>query len=144
MPQLDGIALPGLQHKYPQTVLFFPAAGQSCHAYCTFCFRWPQCVGLDGMKFDAGGTGQLVACPCRHPEVMNTRALSGYIEPLLAPELAHIQNIRIGTKSVAYWPQHFVDGRDADALLRLFGRVVAAGESLALMAHYNHPVELRG
>jgi L-lysine 2,3-aminomutase len=49
------------------------------------------------------------------------------IEPLLAPELAHIQNIRIGTKSVAYWPQRFVTDRDADDLLRLFEKVVASG-----------------
>ena len=42
-----------LQHKYKETVLFFPSAGQTCHAYCTFCFRWPQFVGMEDMKFDA-------------------------------------------------------------------------------------------
>ena len=30
----------GIQHKYRETVLFFPSQGQTCHAYCTFCFRW--------------------------------------------------------------------------------------------------------
>jgi len=77
------------------------------------------------------------------PLIMNTRSLAGYIEPLLVPELAHIQNIRIGTKSVAYWPQRFVTDKDADDLMRLFERVVAAGKNLALMGHYNHPAELR-
>ena len=41
-PSLRGRPLPGLQHKYPETVLFFPRQGQTCHAYCTYCFRWPS------------------------------------------------------------------------------------------------------
>ena len=155
VPVLDGRPLPGLQHKYRETVLFFPSAGQTCHAYCTFCFRWPQFVGMEELKFDARSCAELVAYLRRHPEVsdvlvtggdpliMNTRALAGYIEPLLDPELAHVQNIRIGTKALGYWPQRFVTDRDADDLLRLFERVVGAGKSLSLMAHYNHPAELR-
>ena len=43
----------GIQHKYRETVLFFPSAGQTCHAYCTYCFRWPQFVGMDELKFAA-------------------------------------------------------------------------------------------
>ena len=30
------VELTGVQHKYSETVLFFPAAGQTCHAYCTY------------------------------------------------------------------------------------------------------------
>ncbi len=155
VPMLNGAPLRGVQHKYKQTVLFFPSAGQTCHAYCTFCFRWPQFVGMDDLKFDAKESTELVAYLKQHPEVtdllitggdpliMSTRALAGYIEPLLVPELAHIQNIRIGTKSVSYWPQRFVTDKDADELIRLFEKVVAAGKNLAIMGHYNHPVELR-
>lgn len=47
-PVLDGQPLLGMQHKYRETVLFFPSQGQTCHAYCTFCFRWPQFVGTCG------------------------------------------------------------------------------------------------
>lgn len=155
VPSLDGRPLSGLQHKYRETVLFFPKAGQSCHAYCTFCFRWPQFVGIEELKFDAKDASDLVEYLKRHkavtdilitggdPMVMNTRSLAGYIEPLLAPDLSHVQNIRIGTKSVAYWPHRFVGDKDADDLLRLFEKVVAAGKNLALMGHYNHPAELR-
>ncbi len=155
VPMLNGKPLPGLQHKYKQTVLFFPSAGQTCHAYCTFCFRWPQFVGMDDLKFDAKESSELVEYLKQHPEVtdvlitggdpliMNTRSLAGYIEPLLVPELSHIQNIRIGTKSVAYWPQRFVTDKDADDLLRLFEKVVKSGKNMAIMGHYNHPVELR-
>lgn len=155
VPTMNGVPVRGLQHKYKQTVLFFPSAGQTCHAYCTFCFRWPQFVGMDDLKFDAKESRELVRYLMLHPEVtdvlitggdpliMTTRALAGYIEPLLVPELAHIQNIRIGTKSVSYWPQRFVTDRDADDLLTLFSKVVAAGKNMAIMGHYNHPAELR-
>ena len=47
----DGTKLYGMQHKYNETCLFFPSQGQTCHAYCSFCFRWPQFVGMDEMKF---------------------------------------------------------------------------------------------
>ncbi|AOJ64900.1 lysine 2,3-aminomutase [Burkholderia ubonensis] len=155
VPYLDGVPLSGLQHKYRETVLFFPSAGQSCHAYCTFCFRWPQFVGMDELKFDARTSQELVSYLRRHPEVtdilvtggdplvMNARSLAEYLEPLLTPEFGHIQNIRIGTKSVAYWPQRFVSDKDADDLLRVFEKVVASGRNLAIMGHYNHPRELQ-
>lgn len=156
VPHLDETPLRGLQHKYRQTVLFFPSAGQTCHAYCTFCFRWPQFAGMDNMKFDARATGELVTYLKAHPDVsdvlitggdpliMNTRQLAEVIDALLVPALGHIQNIRIGTKSVAYWPQRFVSDRDADELLRLFERVVKSGKNLAIMGHYSHAAELRG
>ena len=154
VPTLDGRRLQGLQHKYKETVLFFPAQGQTCHAYCTYCFRWAQFVGLSDLRFASRETDDLVAYLKAHPEVtdvlitggdpliMKTEVLRKYVEPLLDPELDHVQNIRIGTKSLAYWPQRFVSDDDADDLLRLFEEVVAAGRHLALMGHYSHPVEL--
>ena len=50
MPELDGEVLDGVQHKYRETVLFFPAQGQTCHSYCTFCFRWAQFVGDKNLR----------------------------------------------------------------------------------------------
>lgn len=153
VPLLRGARLDGIQHKYDQTVLFFPAQGQTCHAYCTFCFRWAQFVGIGDLKFAARETEQLTGYLRAHPEVsdvlftggdplvMKAHSLARYIEPLLAREFEHI-NIRIGTKSVAYWPHRFVSDPDADELLRLFERVVGSGRHLAIMAHYNHPREL--
>jgi KamA family protein len=155
VPRVDGAPLAGVQHKYRETVLFFPSAGQSCHAYCTFCFRWPQFAGMDGMKFDARQSHALAAYLKHRPEVsdvlitggdplvMSARQLAEVLEPLLDPALEHVQNIRIGTKSVAYWPQRFVSDRDSDELLRLFERVVQSGRNLAIMGHYSHPAELR-
>jgi L-lysine 2,3-aminomutase len=154
VPSLGEEPLQGIQHKYRETVLFFPAAGQTCHAYCTYCFRWAQFVGLEGLKFEAREPDDLVRYLSANrditdvlitggdPMVMRTRVLRRYVEPLLAPELEHVQNIRIGTKALAYWPQRFVSDEDADDCLRLFEEVVGAGRHLALMGHYSHPVEL--
>jgi len=154
VPSLDGRPLPGLQHKYDETVLFFPARGQTCHAYCTYCFRWAQFVDLPDMQFQASESRDLAAYLAVHPEVsdvlvtggdpliMKTRVLKDYLAPLLSEELSHVRNIRIGSKSPAYWPQRFVTDDDADDLLRLFEEIVATGRHVALMAHYSHPVEL--
>lgn len=154
VPHLDGRPLPGLQHKYRETVLFFPGQGQTCHAFCTYCFRWAQFVDLPDVRFQSWETENLVAYLKAHPEVtdllitggdpmiMKTSVLRRYVEPLLAPELGHVRHIRIGTKALAYWPQRFVTDSDADDLLRLFEEVEAAGRHLALMAHYSHPAEL--
>ena len=155
VPSLHGRPLPGMQHKYRETVLFFPSQGQTCHAYCTFCFRWPQFVGLAGQKFSMSEAELLRDYVEAHPEVsdviftggdplvMKTRILQEYLEPLLEPGAApNLRTIRIGSKAPAYWPQRFIADDDASQLLQLFQRVTASGRQLALMVHYNHPVEL--
>ena len=76
------------------------------------------------------------------PLIMSARNLAAYIEPFLGHEFDHIRNIRIGTKSVAYWPYKFVTDKDADDTLRLFEKVVNSGKHLAIMGHYNHWREL--
>jgi len=154
VPKVGNERVPGLQHKYRETVLFFPAAGQTCHAYCTYCFRWAQFVGIDELKF-ANREGQALAEYLRqHPEVtsvlftggdplvMKTSVLRRYIEPLLDPSLEHVISIRIGTKATAYWPYRFLTDSDADDLLRLFEQIRESGRHVALMAHYSHPREL--
>src|SRR3984885_6858975 len=154
-PSLHGRPLPGLQHKYPETVLFFPRQGQTCHAYCTYCFRWAQFVDEPELKMATDDVETLVAYLSVHPEVtsvlitggdpmiMGEAVLRRYIDPLLHnPRLDHIESIRIGTKSLAYWPQRFVTDPDADATLALFEEVQQAGKSLAIMAHFSHPREL--
>lgn len=154
IPVLDGRKIEGIQHKYSETVLFFPAQGQTCHAYCTFCFRWPQFSGLEGMKIASKQSNDLSEYLKAHKEVTNllftggdplvmkTKILEGYIEPLLAPEFDHVHTIRIGSKALAYWPYRFLTDTDSKDLLRLFERVTKSGKHLALMAHFNHPVEL--
>jgi len=154
VPSLDDEPLPGLQHKYRETVLFFPSQGQTCHAYCTYCFRWAQFVGIDELKFASREAEKLSHYLRVHPEVqsvlftggdplvMRTSVLRRYIEPLLSDDMEHLVSIRIGTKATAYWPYRFLTDPDADDLLRLFDDVRKAGRHLALMAHCSHPREL--
>jgi L-lysine 2,3-aminomutase len=155
-PTLDGTPLPGLQHKYPETVLFFPRQGQTCHAYCSYCFRWAQFVDEPELKMAADDVGTLVAYLRQHrevtsvlitggdPMIMGETVLRRYIKPLIDPAngLDHLESIRIGTKSLSYWPQRFVTDPDADGTLALFSDVIASGRTLALMAHFTHPREL--
>lgn len=152
VPRLDDAELPGLQHKYRETVLYFPGHGQTCHAYCTYCFRWAQFVGDADLRFAASDPRQLVSYLRAHPEVddvlitggdpmiMSASRLRAHLEPIL--EVESVRTIRIGTKSVAYWPQRFVSDADADETLRLFEKVTASGRGLAVMAHFSHPREL--
>ena len=76
------------------------------------------------------------------PMVMSTKKLENYINPLLESRPGNLQNIRLGSKVLSYWPYKFLTDKDADATLRLFEKVINNGFHLTLMAHFNHPVEL--
>lgn len=148
--------LTGVQHKYSETVLVFPAAAQTCHAYCTYCFRWAQFIGDDELRFAQKEADSLFNYLDQHEEVsdilmtggdpmiMKTKSLAQYLEPLTDPDyLPHIKNIRIGTRSLSFWPQRFTTDADADELITLMRRVREEGKRhVAIMAHLGHPREL--
>ena len=155
VPQLkDGTKLYGMQHKYDETCLFFPSQSQTCHAYCSFCFRWPQFVGMDEMKFAMREGEQLVQYLKEHPEIsdvlftggdpmiMKASMFSVYTDALLDAKLPNLKTIRIGTKAVSYWPYKFLTDSDADETLKNFKKIVESGTHLAIMAHFNHLTEL--
>lgn len=154
VPLHNGEPVPGLQHKYRETVLFFPSQGQTCHSYCTFCFRWAQFIGDKDLKIANREASALHGYLREHtevsdllmtggdPMVMKTSNLRRYLEALTRPEFDHIQTIRIGTKALTFWPQRFVTDKDADDLLGLLEGLIQAGKHVAVMAHYNHWREL--
>jgi KamA family protein len=147
--------LAGVKHKYDQTVLFFPIQGQTCHAYCSFCFRWPQFAGPSFFRFASREIELLISYVRQHPRIadvlftggdpliMSTNNLRRYVQPLIDAQIPHLRRIRIGTKAFSYWPQRFVSDADANDLLSLFRSIVASGKHLAVMAHFNHPRELK-
>jgi L-lysine 2,3-aminomutase len=155
VPALGDAPLPGVQHKYPETVLIFPKQGQTCHAYCTYCFRWAQFIDEPDLKMATADISRVTDYLRGHrevsgvlvtggdPMIMRADVLRRYLEPLLGPGLEHIESIRIGSKALAYWPYRFVSDPDAADTLRLFETVVASGRSLAFMAHFSHPRELQ-
>lgn len=146
------IALDGLQHKYDQIVLMFHKNAQTCHAYCTYCFRFNQFVGKD--KFLESDEKRFHKYLAQHKEVsdilltggdpstMKAHVFRDVLEPLLEPEFDHITTIRIGTKALTYHPYRFLTEPDADELIALFRKMKDHGKHIAIMAHFSHYNEL--
>jgi KamA family protein len=155
VPYINGGKLSGVQHKYKETALFFPRQGQTCHAYCTFCFRWPQFVGMNKLRFAGREVESLIEYLQRNtqindllltggdPLIMSASRLAAIIDPILRADIPNLRRIRIGTKSLAYWPFRFLTDKDADELDALFRRIIDSGLHLAMMAHFVHPHELK-
>ena len=122
----------GLQHKYRNTCLMFHRNAQTCHAYCTYCFRFNQFVGKD--KFLEEDSTRLHKYLKQHPEIsdilitggdpgtMKADVFKDILTPLLEPDFDHIKNIRMGTKALTYHPYRFLTEPDADDLLNLLNR----------------------
>ncbi len=154
VPALNGGKLYGMQHKYGETILFFPAEGQACFANCSFCFRWPQLLDANDFRIATKDIDSLIRYIWKNrtitdvlitggdPLVMTTSRLAYYVDRIIDAKLPNIKTIRIGTKALSYWPYRFLTDGDAEDLLRLFNRVVKSGRHMALMAHFNHPREL--
>ena len=153
VPFYKGKFIHGMQHKYRETVLFFPSQGQTCHAYCTYCFRWAQFIGDDQLKFASQQADLLAEYIASKPDVtdilftggdpmiMRTSNIATYIRGIL--DIPHLRNIRIGTKVLAYWPYRFLTDSDSKELIDLFKEVIKAGKHLTFMAHFTHPGELK-
>src|SRR5690606_36779396 len=96
-----------LQHKYAETLIVFPKQGQTCQAYCAYCFRWPPFVGEPDLKIATDDFTAMATYLTRHPEItsvlvtggdaliMGSSVLRRDIEPL--PDIASIESVRIGT-----------------------------------------------
>lgn len=156
VPVLNGEELKGAQHKYRDIILFFPSQGQTCHAHCTFCFRWPQFVKELDLKFSMREIGKVTEYIRKNksineilftggdPMVMSPAELSVYIDYLLESAPQNLRNIRFGTKSLTYWPFTFIPdlNEEAEAMLEIFRKITRSGMHLSIMAHFNHPIEL--
>ena len=77
VPSLEGIPVPGVQHKYRETALIFPSSGQTCHAYCTFCFRWAQFVGMNDLKFATDESNRFQDYLRNHKEITDILLTGG-------------------------------------------------------------------
>ena len=142
----------GLQHKYEPIVLMFHKNAQTCHAYCTYCFRFNQFVGKDKfLENDAVKLHEYVKKNTQikdilmtggDPATMKADIWKETLLPLLKPEFKHIQNIRMGTKALTYHPYRFLTEPDADELISLFKQMTKGNKHIAIMAHFSHPNEI--
>lgn len=156
VPMLDGERLNGVQHKYRDIVLFFPTQGQSCHAHCTFCFRWPQFTKELDLQFSMREISKVIEYIRRHeyvhellftggdPMIMSPATLEKYIDAILEAKLENLETIRFGTKSLTYWPFTFLPAfnDEAEQMLSMFRKITDSGLHLSIMAHFNHYVEM--
>ena len=107
--------IPGLQHKYRETVLLFVA--EECHSICDWCFRKRLFEG-EALEHDVVvNRKQTLAYLQEHPEVHSV-LMSGGDALLAEPELMsgllkgisrikHIHDIRIGTRALVHDPRRY-------------------------------------
>ncbi len=156
VPQLNGKLLPGVQHKYRDIALFFPTQGQTCHANCTFCFRWPQFVKDLDLQFSMKEIDEVIEYIRQNehihellftggdPMIMSPKTISKYIDKIIDAKLPNLDTIRFGTKSLTYWPITFLPeyNEEGQEMLDLFKKIVDSGLHLSVMAHFNHINEM--
>ena len=144
--------LEGVQHKYKPIALMFHKNAQTCHAYCTYCFRFNQFTGKDTfvekeelrthryLEQHKEITDLLVTGG--DPATMKANVWEDILLPLLEPRFDHIKAVRMGTKALTYHPYRFLTDSDADDLINLFQKFKRAGKHISIMAHFTHHNEL--
>ncbi|MFJ2937512.1 lysine 2,3-aminomutase [Streptomyces sp. NPDC087219] len=155
-PHPAGRDTEAVRDLYPGTLLVLPDRRRTCPIPCVSCFRRPPDPGDPALGGARGGPEAMTARLARHPEItdvvldgedplaMRAAELDAYLSPLLATP--QVRTIRIRTRAVLHTPERFLaatgDAADADDLLRVLERVVAAGRHLSLLLHLTHPREL--
>ncbi len=136
----DHTVLPGFQHKYPQTGLLL--ATDRCASYCRYCFR-KRIVGKS--SDEVAPEYEKIGAYIRSRPEMNNVLLSGGDPMILRTEKLHrildhllacpnLTSIRFGTKTIAFYPPRF----DDPELPGLFQRILDAGKTPVIVAHFDH------
>ena len=137
--------VPGLQHKYPETVLLL--CSNVCAGLCRYCFR--KRLFMDATHEAAPDLDPALDYITGHPEITNvlltggdplmldTGRLAYLLERLRA--IPHVQIIRIGTKVPAFNPFRILDDPGLKSVLRAASR---PDRRLYVMTHFDHPREL--
>jgi lysine 2,3-aminomutase len=140
---------PGLQHKYPDTALFLIAP--TCVGFCRFCFRKRLFIKEKNLKgnevlIDLEKAFKYIE---EHREINNVLLTGG--DPLVLPtekleaviarlrKIPHVKIIRIGTKSLAYYPQRVLEDPD---FIRMIEKYSLPDRRIYIMNDFNHPREI--
>lgn len=137
--------LPGLQHKYRETVLVLTT--HECAMYCRHCFR-KRLVGLEDQRETATDPPAVANYINAHPEVSNVLLSGGdafllsndairqYLE-LLAP-ISHLDFIRFGTRTPVTFPMRVTEDPELLQILQQFSQK----KQIYIVTHFNHPREI--
>jgi len=137
--------MPGIQHKYAQTVLIL--ATNRCAGYCRYCFR-KRLVGLvsEEILYRLSNAVRYIQ---EHEEVNNvlisggdpfmlpTRVIRRFLEKLSS--IDHLDFIRFGTRTPAMFPDRLL--RDEE-LLAMLGKYSRKTRRLYVVTQFNHPREV--
>lgn len=136
----------GIQHKYPDTALLL--VSDQCFGLCRYCFRKRLFIGFS--EYEIIEDYKIALDYIReHPEINNvlltggdpltldTRKLRQVISKLR--QINHVEVIRIGTKSTAFYPSRITDDDKLPELIREFN---TPQKRLYFMLHFCHPREI--
>ncbi len=137
--------LPGVQHKYPTTVLLLVC--DQCAGLCRYCFR--------KRIFSTSRNEILKDIPAAvdyirsHREITNVLLTGGDPLMLSTPQLdailaniapiEHVRIIRIGTKIPAFNPYRILDDT---GLVHMIERHTSEKARVYIMTHFDHPREI--
>jgi len=137
--------MPGLEHKYPSTVLLL--VSNVCEGICRYCFRKrvfirPQWEYLRDIP-------AATAYIADHREITNVLLTGGDPLALATSKLAdivgrirqidHVQIVRIGTRTPAFNPYRIIEDPTLTDMIR---RYSTARKRVYVMTHFIHPREL--
>ena len=144
--EADNTVLPGMQHKYHETVLILST--HRCAMYCRHCFR-KRLVGISDDE-TAGNVDEMAAYIREHPEISNALISGGdaflnnnavirrYLE--LFSDIGHLDFIRFGTRTPVVLPARIYDDPELLEILETYSRK----KQICVITQFNHPNELTG
>lgn len=137
--------LPGLEHKYPYTILLL--VSDVCEGICRYCFRKRVFMGsrterlrdvpaaMDYIQSQKQVTNVLLTGG--DPLALETPKLADIIGRLR--EIEHVQIVRIGSRMPAFNPYRILGDPD---LLKMIREYSTAHKKIYIMTHFIHPREL--
>lgn len=143
--EASNTVVPGVQHKYADTVLLL--CSEVCGGYCRYCFRKRLFMAENDETSSSVDAG--LAYIAAHPEVtdvlltggdpltLSTRRLIHILDGL--GQIPHIKVVRIGSKMLAFNPRRVLDD---EWLLSRLAEQAQRGQRIYLMCHFDHPREL--
>ncbi len=143
--ELDNTVLPGLQHKYRQTVLILSTS--KCAMYCRHCFR-KRLVGGTQDDEIAENFGAIIQYIKQHTEISNVLISGGdsllisntMIRRWLAAltTIQHLDFIRFGTRIPVTFPRRTHENPEMLSIFKEF----ATKKQIAIVTQFNHPREI--
>ena len=137
--------MPGLEHKYPSTVLLL--VSNVCEGICRYCFR--KRVFINSQSEFLRDFPAAIQYIKQHQEITNVLLTGGdplalkssKLETIISQlrDIEHVSIIRIGTKIPAFNPSRIIED---PALTEIIKKYSTSQKKIYIMTHFIHPREL--